>query len=922
MKRSVALLAAVAMLSGLVSAEDAFYSVPVRSLELTGGELPGGVPERPPSLRISNIRSYTRVDGAAEAYLAGPHWQGFWEHGKVVLRAPAGQDVTGRLYLADSDGEGMVRIEFKLPAGDTTEGARAEFYRGKQQHYERLFRRALPGGAWFRHQVNQASVALGDAPVEDESRLWRDSVDELEDTYAVFTGGRAMSENLELDRLLAPGTSTDVTVDINSLPGITVAEIDWAPLIEEATPVKDPLAQLIPADQHALFFPSFRACAAMVDESKANGTPILQLLEPRAEDARALERYERQLCISMDKLARMFGPTMVASVALTGSDPYLRTGSDVAVLLEAKNPEMLLTTVGALVSAAARANANAEPAAGNVMGVGYTLVRTADRSVCSYVAGVGNAVVVTNSLYQLRRIVSASRKETPSLGSLPEYTFMRDRYPRGEGGETAFLMLSDATIRRWCGARWRIGASRRTRAAALMLDLQARRMEQLVRRTVQSAAIETDMVVPEQGEIRIGPGGVSSSVYGTPEFLTPIAELPLDTVTEREAETYEDWRSMYHNHWRRFFDPIAVRFVLSPERMRLDVTVMPLIEWSEYNDIMETTGKAAVPPDGADPHDGTLIHFAMAIDEDSEPARMVGNMAHAAMPGLLARPLAWLGQYIALYADKGSFWEEVAEAAEDDELEDFVEENFFRAPVALHVDVKSGVRLAAFLAAVRAFTEESAPGMTRWETLSHKDQAYVKVSPTAEAIRDEEELRDLALYYAPGGKSLILSLNENVLKRALDRQAARTQAPAEGRAARPEANPWLGRHMCLKVDKAFLAIIMGLIEEQFRDEMLDRSWDNLQVLTEWKLLYPDLDPVQLHRRLWQTQLVCPAGGEYVWNPEWETMMSTGCGHPNLPKEGPAWPPALRRVLSGNFGLTFEDDGLRARVEIRRGAMAP
>ena len=35
-------------------------------------------------------------------------------------------------------------------------------------------------------------------------------------------------------------------------------------------------------------------------------------------------------------------------------------------------------------------------------------------------------------------------------------------------------MITDATIRRWCGPEWRIGASRRTRAAAAIAELQAR----------------------------------------------------------------------------------------------------------------------------------------------------------------------------------------------------------------------------------------------------------------------------------------------------------------------------------------------------------------------------------------------------------------------------------------------------------------
>ena len=58
-----------------------------------------------------------------------------------------------------------------------------------------------------------------------------------------------------------------------------------------------------------------------------------------------------------------------------------------------------------------------------------------------------------------------------SLGATDEYTFFRTRYPRGVDSETGLLILSDATIRRWCSPKWRIAASRRTRVAAAMADI-------------------------------------------------------------------------------------------------------------------------------------------------------------------------------------------------------------------------------------------------------------------------------------------------------------------------------------------------------------------------------------------------------------------------------------------------------------------
>ena len=65
------------------------------------------------------------------------------------------------------------------------------------------------------------------------------------------------------------------------------------------------------------------------------------------------------------------------------------------------------------------------------------------------------------------------------------------------------------------------------------------------------------------------------------------------------------------------------------------------------------------------------------------------------------------------------------------------------------------------------------------------------------------------------------------------------------------------------------------------------------------------------------ELLCPGGGKYVWNDQFATMESTVYGHPGLPKHGPAAPPVLSSFSSADFGLTLENNGLRARVELKR-----
>ncbi len=140
--------------------------------------------------------------------------------------------------------------------------------------------------------------------------------------------------------------------------------------------------------------------------------------------------------------------------------------------------------------------------------------------------------------------------------------------------------------------------------------------------------------------------------------------------------------------------------------------------------------------------------------------------------------------------------------------------------------------------------------------------------------------------------------------------------------------PWLGESFCLQLDRRMIDIlhgsILGVIDRTHNPAeaaMQLRSWSNIPILNEWKRLFPDEDPVKLHDRLWHTTLVCPGGGKYVWNDQWKTMESTVYGHPGQPKKGPDATAGLQLYQNANFGLTFEDQGLRARMELQRDAAA-
>ena len=879
-------LAVAASLATAALAGDAYYQVPVRELKLVEGSLPTKSEKQDwrTLMRSQAMQSYAVLEGQGEAYVVdrgdasdpwfsstGPALPATADGGtRVLVRAPQGKDVAGHLFLRNPNMKGMVRLKFTIPASAATAEAKQAFYQGKIAYYEILLGRNIPGGAWFRHQVRTAKAELNLKPADQPvagARRRPGRGDDLAGTYDLFTGGRAMSENLQLDRALPPLRADEKPVKIDSLTGITIQEIDWKPLIKDAKPKLDPLAAKIPADQHVVFFPSFQAAIAVSDETNQHDTPVLRLAQPRSENTRVIERYQQQLGLSVSTLARLLGPTFAKSIALTGSDPFYPMGTDLAVLFESPQPSVLENLLLGRIALAAAMVRDAKPMQGAIDGLKYRGFCTADRSLSSYVAQWDDAVVVTNSLYQLGRLAAVRKGQSKSIAESPEYVFFRIRYPLNDPEETAMAFLSDSTIRRWCGPRWRIADSRRTRAAAVLAELQTSQLDALVRKAVKPGPIYTDLPVLGGGELTVTSAGVASSTFGSLAFMTPIGEIPLDEVTQAEADAYRTWRDGYERNWNWAFDPIALRISLGKQRVAADMTVMPLIFGTEYRQFLSITEGGKFEPTAGDPHD-TLSHMILALNRDAPMIRSAENIVATVNQAV---SLGWLGQWVSIFVEDDPFWNDLAKVKED-ESNKFIEKNVGRLPVAVRIDVSNPLKLAAFLTGARAYIEQSAPGLTHWESLKYKDQSYVRITP---AKGRQTGLDNLSIYYTPIGNALTITLSEKILKATIDRALA----AAHGKPVAKQPKPWLGTNVALRVDRRILDVANAVNRQQYQYAMQTQCWGNLPILNQWKRLYPDRNPVGVHRAVWGVELVCPGGGKYVWNEKYETMESTVYGHP-------------------------------------------
>ncbi len=959
-------------LTSVAWAEDSYFRVRWNELKITDGELPVYKPANdnwPLRQQIMRVTPFVVLDAPGEAYLQrGDLWSNVLDVNDseakpvfLAVRSSVKQDVTGRFFMPKPDGQGLVVLKFQIAANSATKEAARLFQVAKIEHFERLLNAGRPGAAWFRYQAQTARKTLGALSKDEEEMLrsvtrfgeWQQrSTDDLDRSYELFSGGRAVSENLQLDRdLLFPRNNTVVgkLVPLESITGITVKEIDWQPLIKEQKPKLDVLANVIPADQHVLFFPTFAAAMNVADEAKLQGTSILRHTELSAQDTHLVQRYERQLGLSLSTLGRVVGPKFVASVAITGSDPYLASGTDVAVLFETPQPTVFAGLLLTKIRLDVVANTEAKPVEGIVDGIKYVGLRSLDRTICSYIAELDQVVVVTNSLAQLKQLAAVRASKAAAIASLPEFVFFRQRYLIGDAAESALLFISDATIRRWCGPRWRIASSRRVRDAAVLLQIQAANLDAIVTgKELKPGAVTSDLPTSQQNlDVQLTTNGVMSPSLGRFDFLTPISELTFDSVTVSERDAYQRWRDGYQRNWSGAFDPIALRIGSDDKSLSADLSIMPLILNSEYQTFLQIVAGAKLKANSGDPHD-TLAHVVVAINPKSpliqQANQFLAGMLAGSLGGRLGAdkpldPLGWLGESIAIYADHDEFWTDLNKLAPADRLRKLREDGY-RVPSALRIEVRQPLKLALFLTAVRSFIQQSGPGLTRWDTLNHLDQPYVKVSSARRGTQGLEEFDNVRLYYSTIGDGLVLTPNENVMKRAIERELVRNpikpddEKPADAKAAtsteptakRPSievakptdtASGWLGESLALQFDREFSNFLGSWGELDPRETAQANSWNNLSILNEWKRRFPDRDPVEVHRQAWGVELICPGGGKYFWNDEWQTMESTIFGFPGSPKIPPPSPAPLFPFAKANFGITFELGGLRSRIHLQR-----
>jgi hypothetical protein len=624
--------------------------------------------------------------------------------------------------------------------------------------------------------------------------------------YEITTGAAAITETLALNRLRNANfrdKTEQRTIDIAKLPGIDIAEHPWAKMMAGQKPAPEPLAKLVPHDNYYVHFKSIVKFLETGDLMDQWGSSLSRALEVNSRDYQVKERLEQQLCLKSTQLVRVFGPAVVKSLALTGSDPYVREGSDLAIIFHVANKNLFLAAAQQHI-AEARTNFGKllKEDKQQYQGIAIESYVSSLREVSLHRAVFDDYIVYCNSPVGIRRVLDTYKGKTKALADSLDYQYMRTAFRLEDPLEDGFVFLSDAFIRNLVGPATRIKERRRLEAltslamvtnGALFTAWETGKLPANHNALLAYTGLKADQIFSPDGDAAIWYGDSKiafSSFYNTQSFATPLIEIPIDRVTPSEQREYEQFRLQYLGLWRQYFDPIGVRIGLSDKEVRWETYILPLIKSTEYNDLRRLAGDGTVKLDPAMFSDKTIIQFLSHIAPEAR--KQAGNLMR-----LLSREvpaLGWLGTWFTIRLDDH---EAVAKMLEHKVLQEMdpgsrrstLEQEtqlFFQLPLTFGVEIRNPLVFAGVLAAAKQALKDALPGGIEWEPIKepYKGTTIVQIKATERAglgrMTGSKEPFTPSLYYALVDGVWYLSLRQDCIHNEIDAAQKRQQEKKDG----------------------------------------------------------------------------------------------------------------------------------------------
>ena len=344
----------------------------------------------------------------------------------------------------------------------------------------------------------------------------------------------------------------------------------------------EPLAQRVPAECLYVRFGGFNNFLWFQDTLARWGGDFQNLVATRGLDSGTRKRFETQLGVETTALARLLGDTLVADVAIVGTDLFLKEGGAYGLLFQARSSIAAGQRLQAAASGAAQDDQGRDRADGRDRRAEGLYLSSPDGSVRSYYAVDGDYHLITTSKALAKRFLE-TRSGKGSLGAtqgIPLRPHGDAAGPQGHGlrlpVERVLPQPHLAGVSRGDGPPGR--GPGRHRAGA---DGPAWPRRPKASRETRSSSSSTGGFLPpgfgpraDGSRAVIDHGEVRDSLRGERGAFTPIPDVEVARVSRAEAETFREFAEFYQSNWERL-DPVLVGIQRQPrpdnrERVVLD----------------------------------------------------------------------------------------------------------------------------------------------------------------------------------------------------------------------------------------------------------------------------------------------------------------------------------------------------------------
>ncbi len=612
-----------------------------------------------------------------QAYLIYPKETKFHQkHAEFYGRLRGEGDVTLKLSyeIVSENPDGSRRVEVrdgdvKVTIPQTQAGAKAIFteWARQQNLYFAHLLRYYPEETFFQYCLLQSRARYGVAPPAFPKQAPDSNVLETS-LYQVFTKSLAIQESLQRETLGKGSGVGNLTRHVSSLRPPSLRSLPYEKLLEEKRtrdkiePKPHDITKLVPEDQYFLHFNAMQPLGELVDLTSHWGDAVVRLFTLRAQDSQVRAKLENQLCMRWNDLIKLSAEHVIGEVAITGADPFVLEGTDLTLILQAKQPEAFQKAADGWLAEIRKEFPNLVSREFNYRGQKVSVHYTNDRMVSAFAVTFDDYHVFSNSHRAIRRVIDVAVGLSPGLQNASDYRYVTTILPPSEAANAGYFFASEAFIKSLVGPAAKISEKRRLQCfnnlvmlnnASLFYRLENGRSPESLSDLIEGRFVDRDKIVCPHG------GGYAfdaehdmctCSLHNRLRYLTPNVELSVLNISEQEAAEYERYKKRYESFWKTVFDPLAIRITVD-SHLKFETCVLPFANGDLYRGLQGMVDQIPQPI-GTERIAPSAVTSLVMVPGRENIARFLGGI-----PGLAevlqANPtltdMEWLGDRFGLH---------------------------------------------------------------------------------------------------------------------------------------------------------------------------------------------------------------------------------------------------------------------------------